>query len=245
MTIALEKETEQAAQSETKVKAQIWSNSERWRRLGAEAVGTFTIVFAAGGATVASQLTGVQLGLLGAAFASGLAVTAMIYALGHICGAHFNPAVTLAFSLVRHFPIKEVPGYILAQLGGACLAASLLRLLYGDIAHLGSNLPSQGAVQSLILEIVISFFLMFVIMAVATDSRAVGQAAALAIGLTVTFAILVAGPISGGSMNPARSFGPALLSWTWQDQWVYWLGPIIGAPLGGLVYQLLRGDERS
>ncbi len=227
------------------VKIKGWSNTERWRRRGAEAVGTFTIVFAAGGSTVTSQLSGIQLGLVGAALASGLAVMAMIYTVGHICGAHFNPAVTIAFTIARHFPLKEVPGYILAQLGGSALAAFILRLLFGDIAHLGANSPSQSSGQALVLEIIISFFLMFVIMAVATDTRAVGQAAALAIGVTVTFAILLAGPISGGSMNPARSFGPALAAWYWQDQWVYWLGPIPGAITGALTYQLLRGENSS
>jgi len=244
MSVTLDKETDEIMPPKAKTNKG-WTNSERWRRVGAEMVGTFTIVFAAGGSTVTSQLSGVQLGLLGAAFASGLAVMAMIYAVGHICGAHFNPAVTLAFTLIRHFPLREVPGYIAAQLVGASLAAFIVKLLFGNVAHLGANLPSGGAGQSLALEIIISFFLMFVIMSVATDTRAVGQAAAIAIGVIVTVAILIAGPISGGSMNPARSFGPALLSWSWQDHWIYWVGPITGAALGALVYQLLRGENSS
>lgn len=219
-----------------------WATSERWRRCGAEGVGTFAIVFAAGGSSIANQLSNGQVGLVGAAFASGLMVMAMIYALGHLCGAHFNPAVTLAFTVARHFPWREVPGYILAQLGGATLAATLLKLIFGDVAHLGATVPAGNAFQSFVLEVIISFFLMFVIISVATDTRAVGQAAAIAIGVTVVVTILIAGPISGASMNPARSFGPALLANVWQDNWVYWLGPIVGATLGAIVYQILRGD---
>ncbi len=169
----------------------------------------------------------------------------MIYALGHICGAHFNPAVTLAFTVARHFPVREVPGYILAQLLGASLAAATLKGLFGNVARLGATVPAGSAGQSLLLEALISYFLMFVIISVATDTRASGQAAAIAIGITVAVAILVAGPVSGASMNPARSFGPALLSGTWQDQWVYWLGPIPGAIAGAFTYQFVRGEERS
>jgi MIP family channel proteins len=222
-----------------------WFKTERWRRRVAEGVGTFGIVFAAGGSSIANQLSKGHVGLVGTALASGLMVMAMIYALGHLCNAHFNPAVTIAFAITRHFPLRAVLGYILSQLGGAALAALTLKLMFGDVAQLGATVPSGNVVQALILESIISFFLMFVIMAVATDSRAVGQAAAIAIGVTVVVAILVAGPITGASMNPARSFGPALLSGTWQDNWIYWLGPISGATLGAVVYQFLRGDTKN
>ena len=223
-----------------------WDQAERWRRWGGEAIGTFAIVFAAGGSSVANELSSGAVGLVGAALASGLAVMAMIYALGHICNAHFNPAVTLAFCIARHFPLREVPGYMIAQLVGAVAAASVLRLTFPKVAHLGANVPgSAGAVPALVMEIVLSFFLMFVIVAVATDTRAVGQAAAIAIGVTVVFDILIGGPVSGASMNPARSFGPALLSGIWQDQWVYWIGPFVGAIPGALAYQFLRGAPAS
>jgi len=217
-----------------------WMQNERWRRRGGEVVGTFAIVFAAGGSSVANQLSNGQVGLVGAALASGLAVMAMIFTLGHICNAHFNPAVTLAFALARHFPLREVPGYITAQLLGAITAAYTLRLLFPKVTNLGVTVPSGEAGQALVMEIIISFFLMLVITAVATDTQAVGQSAAIAIGVTVVFAILIAGPVSSASMNPARSFGPALASGVWQDHWIYWIGPIVGASLGALTYQLLR-----
>ncbi len=215
------------------------------RRVWGELVGTYVIVFAAGGSAVADSLSGGGLGLVGAAFAAGLGVMVMIYALGHICNAHFNPAVTLAFTLVRHFPVREVPGYLLAQFSGAILAAATLRLTYGNLNKVGANAPGPGqtAFSALVMEIILSFMLMFVIMAVATDTRAVGQAAALAIGMTVVADILIGGPVSGASMNPARSFGPALLSGQWQDHWLYWLGPTTGTSLGAFVYQLLRGEQ--
>lgn len=231
---------EQIINVEEKPKAQRWSWTQRGQRWAGEGLGVFAIVFAAGGTTI-----GGQAGLVGAALVSGLAVMAMIYALGHICGAHFNPAVTLAFALTRHFPLKEIPGYIGVQLTGAVLAATTLKLLFGEqgqTVRLGANVPAGSAVQSLVMEVIISFFLMLVIMAVATDNRAAGQTAAIAIGVTVTFAILVGGPVSGGSMNPARSFGPALLSNSWQDHWVYWVGPISGTVLGALAYKLVRGE---
>jgi MIP family channel proteins len=166
----------------------------------------------------------------------------MIYATGHISGAHLNPAVTLGFVLARHFPIRQLAGYWLAQVAGAIVAALGLRALLGNVAHLGATLPagSGGAWQSFWLEALLTFFLMFVIMAVATDSRAVGQAAALAIGATVGLEALFAGPISGASMNPARSFGPALVGGTWAALWVYLLAPFIGAAVAAVLYRWLR-----
>jgi MIP family channel proteins len=183
------------------------------------------------------QVTHVGVGLV-----FGLIITAMIYAFGHISGAHFNPAVTLAFVLARHFSLRRLLFYWIAQLVGAMLAALCLRLLLGDVASLGTALPtgSGGAWQSFGMETVLTFFLMVVIMAMATDTRAVGQAAALAIGSTVMLEALFAGPISGASMNPARSLGPALVSWTWTAQWVYLAGPFLGAVAGALIYRYMR-----
>ena len=218
-----------------------WGRTERWQRWSGETIGTFVIVFVAGGTSVSNELSGGAVGLLGAAVACGLAVMSMIYALGHICNAHFNPAVTIAFCLAHRFPIKEVPGYILAQLTGASSAALILKLTFPDVTHLGVTTPgSAGLVAALVMEIVLSFFLMFVVMAVATDPRVSGQSAALAIGVTVIFAILVGGPVSSASMNPARSFGPALLTGNWQDHWIYWLGPCTGTIVAVLIYQFLR-----
>jgi len=209
------------------------------RRAAAELVGTYALVTAGCGAIVVNATTG-ALGHIGVAFTFGLIIMVMIAATGHLSGAHFNPAVTIAFAVTRHFAWADVPLYIGAQLIGAIGGALTLRSLFGAVANLGATLPSGDPVQSFGLEVLLTAVLMFVIISVATDTRAVGQLAALAIGATVTLDALWGGPISGASMNPARSFGPALVSGIWHDQWVYWLGPLLGASLGALIYQALR-----
>lgn len=211
------------------------------RRYGAEFVGTYALVTAGCGAIVVNEKTG-ALTHVGVALAFGLVIMVMIAAVGHISGAHFNPAVTVAFTLTRHRPWHEAPLYILSQLLGATAGALTLNALFGPVANLGATVPSGSTFQSLGLEILLTSVLMFVIIAVATDSRAEGQLASLAVGATITLSALWAGPISGASLNPARSFGPALVSGTWQDWWVYWLGPIAGAIIGVGLYQLLRGE---
>jgi MIP family channel proteins len=168
---------------------------------------------------------------------------AMIYAVGHISGAHFNPAVSFAFALARHFPWRRAVAYAAAQLAGAVAAAALLRGSLGDDAHLGATLPAGSQGQSLLWELVLTFFLMFVITAVATDTRAVGEAAAIAIGGTVGLCALFGGPVSGASMNPARSLGPALVAGEHRALWLYVVAPLVGAALGAVAYQLVRGEE--
>ena len=212
------------------------------RQALAEAVGTFGLVFAGTGAVTIDAESGGAVSHVGIGLTFGLVVMAMIYAVGHVSGAHINPAVTLAFWATRHFPRRLVPVYLLAQVAGGVGASLVLRGLFGETGRLGATLPRAGAGQSLVLEFVLTFLLMFVIMAVATDVRAVGQAAALAIGGTVGLEALFAGPISGASMNPARSLAPALVSWTWSDQWLYVVGPIAGAVAGALVYAFIRGE---
>ncbi|GAB4208569.1 MAG: aquaporin [Roseiflexaceae bacterium] len=214
------------------------------RRGVAELVGTYALVLAGCGAIVVNSSTG-ALGHLGVALTFGLVVMVLIVALGHLSGAHFNPAVTLAFALIRHFPLREVPAYIGAQLLGASAAGFTLQALFGMVANLGATLPSGSAGQSLLLELLLTAALMLVITSVATDTRAVGQMAAIAIGATVALDALWGGPISGASMNPARSFGPALVAGAWRDHWVYWLGPVLGALIGAGLYQWLRAPQTT
>jgi len=212
------------------------------RVLTAEAIGTFALVFAGAGAVMVDAKTG-ALGHVGVAISFGLVIMVMIYALGHISGAHFNPAVSLAFAVSRHFPWTRLAGYWVAQVAGALLAAAILRGSLGNIAHVGATLPSGSEGQSFLWEVVLSFFLMLVIMAVATDTRAVGEAAAIAIGGTVGLDAMFGGPISGASMNPARSLGPALVSGDLHTLWIYLTAPFLGAALGALAYQFVRGEE--
>ena len=215
------------------------------RRGAAECIGTFGLVFIAAGAAMVDEVSGGSLGLVGNALASGLVVAAMVYATGHISGAHINPAVTLAFALVRRISLRDAGVYWAAQMVGAVLAASVLRLLLGKVGIMGGHAITIDPVQAVGVEIVLTFLLMFVIMAVATDKRAVGRAAALAIGATVTFDILVGGPLTGGSMNPARTTGPAILAVNWQDLWVYWVGPPVGAALAAFLYMWLNDAKES
>jgi MIP family channel proteins len=208
----------------------------------AESIGTFGLVFAGCGAIMIDTESHGQITHVGVGLVFGLIITVMIYAFGHISGAHFNPAVTLGFVLTRHFPVRRLWVYWVAQCAGAILASLCLRWVLGDTSHLGTTLPtgSGGAWQSFALEALLTFFLMVVIMAMATDTRAVGQAAAVAIGATVALEALFAGPISGASMNPARSLAPALVSLTWTAQWVYVSAPFVGATAGALLYRWLR-----
>lgn len=214
-----------------------------FHRLIAEFVGTFGLVFAGTGAVIINAVSGGVVTHVGVGLTFGLIVMTMIYAFGHVSGAHLNPAVTLAFAAGRHFPWLLVPQYWAAQLAGGITASLVRKALFGDVAHLGATLPFGSAGQSLGLEIVLTLILMVVVTSVATDTRAVGQAAAIAIGGTIGLEALFAGPISGASMNPARSLAPALVSWTWQDQWLYVAGPAVGAAAGVFIYNWVRGGE--
>jgi aquaporin NIP len=212
------------------------------RAFVAELIGTFALVFAGAGAVMVDARTH-ALGHVGVAISFGLVIMTMIYAVGHISGAHFNPAVSFAFGLTRHFPWPRAFAYWIAQATGALIAAAILRASLGNIAHVGATLPAGSQRQSFLWEVVLTFFLMFVIMAVATDTRAVGEAAAIAIGGTVGLDAMFGGPISGASMNPARSFGPALVSGDLHALWLYIVAPLLGAALGALAYQFVRGAQ--
>lgn len=212
------------------------------RRALMEGIGTFALVTAGCGAIVTNATHAGSLGGVGVSLVFGLVIMVMIYAGGHLSGAHYNPSVTVAFALARHFPMGDALAYVAAQLTGAITAALLLLAAWpSEPAHLGATLPSVSSVTALAYEIVLTAFLMFVITAVATDTRAVGAAAAIAIGGTVGLDALFGGPITGASMNPARSLGPALASGTWSHLWIYLLGPLIGAAIGVFGYQLVRG----
>lgn len=212
------------------------------RALTAEAIGTFALVFAGCGAIMVDAKTH-QLGHVGVAITFGLVIMFGIYAVGHISGAHFNPAVTFAFALTRHFPWPRTLAYWGAQFAGALFAAALLRASLGTIADVGATLPSGSQSQAFLWELVMSAFLMFVILAVATDTRAVGEAAAIAIGGTIALDAMFGGPLTGASMNPIRSLAPALVSGNLHALWLYIVAPITGASLGGLAYQFVRGEQ--
>jgi aquaporin NIP len=210
----------------------------------AEALAAFALVFAGCGAIVADAERGGALGTVGIALVFGLVIMVMVYATGHLSGAHINPAVTIAFTLTRHLPLRDAAVYIAAQLAGATLGALVLLAIWpGQPANLGATVPSVGEGSAFVYELVMTGLLMFVIVAVATDTRAVGAAAAIAIGGTIGLDALFGGPITGASMNPARSLGPALASGEWSSIWIYLTAPPIGAALGAFAYQLIRGES--
>lgn len=206
----------------------------------AEFVGTFTLVFAGTGAVMVNDISDGALTHLGISFVFGAVVASLIYALGHISDAHFNPAVTLAFWSSGFFRKRQVLPYIAAQTLGAVVASLLLRVALGNVANMGATVPLAGNwLQSLVLETVLTFILMLVILGSGLDRRAQTGFAGIAIGLTVGLEAAFMGPITGASMNPARSFGPALVGGVWAHHWLYWVAPILGAQLAVWVYGAL------
>jgi aquaporin Z len=206
--------------------------------LVAEFVGTFFLVFAGTGAIVIDALTH-EITHVGVALVFGLVVAALVYALAHISGAHFNPAVTLGFWMAGEFPAMRVPAYISAQVLGAIAASGALRLMFGLVAALGATLPNGPALTSFWLELAMTFLLVFVILGSAVHGRATKSFAGIAIGSTIALDALFGGPISGASMNPARSLGPALVAGVWHDQWIYLTAPFVGAALAVLIYKMM------
>ncbi|MEZ4287368.1 MAG: MIP family channel protein [Polyangiales bacterium] len=214
-------------------------------KLFAEMVGTFALVFAGCGAIMVNELTNGSIGSLGIALTFGFVIMVMVQATGHISGAHFNPSVTIAFASAGYFRWKDVPSYIVAQSIAALFAVLLLQVLFDDVAAFGATFPAGTVTQSFALEVIITFFLMFVITAVATDERAPNSVAGLAIGGTVALCAIFAGPISGASMNPARSLWPALLASRLDDQWIYLAAPTLGAVLGAFTYRAVSKPETT
>ncbi len=207
----------------------------------AEFIGTFALVFCGTGAIVINDVTSGAVSHVGIAATFGAIVTAMIYAFGSISGAHINPAVTIAFSFTDRFDKKYLIGYIIAQLLGALLASGVLRFLFMEHSNLGATMPFDSWHQTFILEIILTYFLMIVILFVSND-KSVQQFTGLAVGATVLLEAMFAGPISGASMNPARSIAPALVSGNLSDLWIYILAPIIGAVLGSLTWKVFRSE---
>ncbi len=219
---------------------QAWTRRESL----AEAVGTFCLVFAGTGAIVVNAVSGGVITHLGIAFVFGAIVAALIYALGPVSGAHFNPAVTLGLWTLGKCPSERVLPFISMQLLGATLASCAVRLCFGQDADLGATLPLSGNwSQAFLVELFLTFILMLVICGSALHPKAAKDMAGLAIGLTVGLEAAFGGPISGASMNPARSFGPALVTGAWEAHWVYWLAPVLGAFLAAHFWKNLRIDD--
>ncbi|HZQ35071.1 MAG TPA: aquaporin [Dehalococcoidia bacterium] len=214
------------------------------RRATAELAGTFALTFVAAGADVIARVSGNEVTTDARAIAPGLLVGAFIYAMGDVSGAHFNPAVTAAFTLRGVFSAWRVPLYWAAQLLGAVGAALLLRQIFGDIASLGATHAHHGASAALVMEIVLSWLLITVILGTATRHALVGPNAAIAVGATIALCGLFALPISGASMNPARSLGPMIVDADLHDAWIYFVGPFTGAALAVVLTWALHGPQK-
>ena len=210
------------------------------RRWFAEAIGTFFLVLIGPGAAMVNAYSNGAVSHVGVALAFAFVITAMIYAVGHLSGAHLNPAVTLGFWSAGRFPIRQVVPYAVAQCFGAVFASATLRAILGPIGAMGATLPKVPIPAAFAIEWLLSFALMFVIMAVATDERVANGFAAIAVGLTVGFCAMMGGPLTGASMNPARSLGPAVVGSQWHAHWVYGLAPITGMVVAARAYEYLR-----
>ncbi len=217
--------------------------SDNMRRYSSEFIGTFFLVFAGCGAVGVESVYPGTLGHQGISMVFGLIVMVLIYAVGNISGAHFNPAVTMGFFWARRIGFKEVPPYLAAQTSGAILASLLLKVVLPEAASAGATLPSAGVWQSLLLEAVFTFLLMFVILNVSTGHMEKGIMAGVAVGGTVALLALLGGPLTGASMNPARSLAPAIASGLWQHHWIYWIGPGLGSLAASPWCRYIQGPE--
>ena len=213
------------------------------RKFIAEFLGTYALVFAGTGSIIINQQYNGVITHLGIAITFGLIVMSMIYAFGDISGAHLNPAVSIAFTVACRFPSKMLPVYILIQVAGALAASFTLKLLFPENLLLGATMPSGSDMQSFVMEFILTFFLMLVIINVALGSKETGMFAGIAIGGTVALEALFAGPVCGASMNPVRSFAPAVVSGHGEHLWIYIVAPVLGAVAAIPVYNLLKAKH--
>jgi aquaporin NIP len=213
------------------------------RKLAAEFIGTFSLVFAGTAAIVIDETTGGAVTHVGVALTFGLIVLAMIYTVGDISGAHLNPAVSLGFFVARRFALRQAVPYIASQCGGALAASCVLRLLFPQNEMLGATVPAGSAIQSFVLELILTATLMFVILGVSTGAAEKGITAGIVVGAVIGLEAMFAGPICGASMNPARSLAPAVMSGHLQHLWIYLLAPAIGACIGVLGCRCVRESE--
>ncbi|CAL5366499.1 unnamed protein product [Camellia sinensis] len=244
----IEKGAITSTNSDSKKDDSFWTSTTvvvTFQKVIAEVIGTYFVIFIGCGSVVVNKLYDGTVTFPGICVTWGLIVMVMVYSVGHISGAHFNPAVTITFAIFRRFPWREVPLYIAAQLMGSVLGSCTLSLIFEvtSEAYFGT-VPAGSNLQSFVLEFIISFLLMFVISGVATDNRSVGELAGIAVGMTITLNVFVAGPISGASMNPARSIGPAIVNHVYKGLWVYIIGPLCGTIAGGFTYNLIRFTDR-
>ncbi|KAL4566759.1 hypothetical protein LXL04_030882 [Taraxacum kok-saghyz] len=215
------------------------------RKVGAEFIGTMILIFAGTATAIVNERTPGSETLIGLAGSSGLAVMIVILSTGHISGAHLNPSITIAFAALKHFPWKHVPVYIGAQVMASICAAFILKAVFEPMVGGGVTVPSVSYGQAYALEFIIAFNLMFVVTAVATDTRAVGELAGIAVGATVMLNILIAGPLTGASMNPVRTLGPAIAANNYKGIWIYLTAPFFGALAGAGIYTAVKLPEED
>ncbi len=213
------------------------------KRYIAEAIGTFGLVFCGTGAIVVNEATQGAVTHPGVAITFGLIVMAMIYAFGDISGAHINPAVTFAFAYAKKFPWKDVPRYIIAQVIGGFVASLIILYVFPEPMSLGATVPETGMWRTFVIEMILTFFLMLVIINVSTGSKEVGTMAGIAVGGVVLLEAMFAGPLTGASMNPARSLAPGILSGNLEDLWIYCTAPFVGAVLAVMSCKLVKDDQ--
>jgi aquaporin Z len=213
------------------------------KKYTAEFIGTFAMVFCGTGAMTINEITGGEVTHVGIAITWGLIVMAMIYAFAETSGAHFNPAVSIAFAYAKKFSWKEVPKYMIAQVLGALLASGILWFLFPDSEFYGATIPTLDVWRAFVLELLLTYFLMLVIINVSTGSKEVGMMAGIAIGGVILLEAMFAGPMTKASMNPARSIAPAIVSGHYEHLWLYLLAPILGALLAVVSCRLVKGDD--